>query len=304
MIYFYHHYELPVILQRYRLQQFLLTQRTTNANGDSVPFVSATIIRPEDAASRSAAASAGATTRPADNPPASTGAVRHLHVIPVRAENPPPQASPLQPAQPIQQQPQPRSWSLRIFSVVGVALRRQRQRMAHGAANDGHLGVENFIAGLSSRVGSIRLLRRDNGARPDGAAEQSADAGAYAQPPDGFAVSRVYEAGAEALRSAAPELRSSAPTSQTAAAAQATVGPDIIAATPTNVDACPDVVTSSSSAPPAPSLPGGSSAPTKPGCTQAIEATAEAQSKTQLDSATSLQSVASSWGAQRSRPAQ
>lgn len=265
MIYFYHHYELPVILQRYRLQQFLLTQRTTNANGDSVPFVSATIIRQDDAAGRSGAS--GAVARPADGPPATSSNVGHLHVIPVRPENGQQPSLPLRPQSALQQQ---RSWTLRIFSTFGVALRRHRHRLARGG-NDGRLGVENFIAGLTSQathaVGTIRLLRRNDGGAAnnaghgegatderDGAeASGTSEAGSasYATPNDGFGVSRISEA------SFAPTSGSSAPTSQRAATqpphGAVSAGPDIIASTPTNADASPDVVTSSS-APPAPSL--------------------------------------------------
>lgn len=270
MIYFYHHYELPVILQRYRLQQFLLTQRTTNANGDSVPFVSATLIRQDDAAGRSSAS--GAVSRPADVAATASPSVGHLHVIPVRTENAVQPSATLHPP-PLQQsglqQPLPRSWTLRIFSTFGVALRRHRHRLTRGG-NEGRLGVENLIAGLTSQathaVGTIRLLRRtDGGAAVDdhteGAADErsssaemngtsAASSAPYASPDDGFGAARVLEA------VSAPASSSCAPTSHTAAAAQgaAVVGPDIIASTPTNVDACPDVVTSSSSAPPAPSL--------------------------------------------------
>lgn len=270
MIYFYHHYELPVILQRYRLQQFLLTQRTTNANGDSVPFVSATIIRQDDTTGRSG--TSGPVPRPGEVPAATSSNVGHLHVIPVHSENGQQAPAPLRQQSALQQQLLPRSWTLHIFSRFGVALRRHRHRLARGG-NEGRFGVENFIAGLTSQathaVGSIRLLRRNDGGAANGAGHGegaanehngsvetsgTSDTGGatYATPDDGFGVSCLLET------ASAPISGSSAPTSQRATTSQlhgaVAVGPDIIASTSTNMDACPDVVTSSSSAPPAPSL--------------------------------------------------
>lgn len=59
MVYFYHHYELPAVLQRHHLQQFILAQQTA-ANGDSVTFLNSD--HNNEGEVRNANASGGAQT--------------------------------------------------------------------------------------------------------------------------------------------------------------------------------------------------------------------------------------------------
>ncbi len=209
MIYFYHHYELPIILHRYRLQQFILTQRASNANGNSLAFVSTTIGRRTDARSRG---------RGPGNPNGhdlegrnhDNLNLRHLALGILSA---------------------------RTFSPILAYSRRFRLRFN---SRSNLQNVENVIISVTSQAAeTLRSLSRIND-HPVSANEptNASDENGASTDAEGN-TSRRSES-----RAATDE--SSLGTSGVEASPQQ-LGPDVIATTSKNVVSCPDVVTSSSS---------------------------------------------------------
>lgn len=158
MIYFYHHYELPVILHRYRLRQFLVSQRTTNAHGDSmgfdsvafdsVAFVNATVSRRNNDERRNAVGGTAAEAGRRDTVPTSG----HFRLVAVSSSsgdnaNVVPRRS-------------PSSWRARtLYPLLSYSLRLNQNNLRN---------LENVISSISAMTermaNRIRLSSNPNNA--------------------------------------------------------------------------------------------------------------------------------------------